>query len=273
MAGRFVTLTALVTRPQPQADSWVQSLRGQGVDALALPLIGIGAPPRPYAVADIWRQMANYRALMFVSPAAVQWFFQQRPDGVAWSTNTWAAAPGPGTAQALRMAGQQAALDHHQVLTPAHDAAQFDSEHLWPVLAELPWAGQKVAILSGGDNQEAKGRTWLTQQWQAQGADVETVLTYQRGPAPWHAEEHALATQALSAPHHHVWLFSSSEAIGFLRDLSADVHPVPWHQLRALTTHPRITETARSFGISDIIETRPDLNEVVQALRSASPTT
>lgn len=268
-----MTLTALVTRPQPQADQWVQSLRQQGIEAQALPLIGISAPPLPEAVADIWHHMANYRALMFVSPAAVQWFFRQRPEGARWSDTTWAAAPGPGTAQALLAQKDQGGPHADQLLTPAPDAAQFDSEHLWPVLSRHPWAGQQVAILSGGDSQEAKGRTWLTQQWQAHGASVRTVLTYQRGPAHWQAAERALAHAALSHPDQFIWLFSSSEALGFLRDLIAHDHPVHWPRMRALTTHPRIADTVRAFGMTDVIETRPDLSEVVQALRLVRVTT
>lgn len=268
-----MNLTALVTRPQPQAESWVQSLQQQGIPAKALPLIDIGAPEQPEAVSAIWHNMRAYRALMFVSPAAVQWFFRQRPEHVHWCATTWAAAPGPGTAKALLTQGGDLGLTPDRLLTPAHDAAQFDSEHLWPILSQHDWSQQTVGILSGGDNQEAKGRTWLTRQWQACGATVHTVLTYQRGPARWQAHEQALAATAWREPHRHIWMFSSSEALGFLKDLAAASGGVPWTKLRALTTHPRISETARSLGIEDIIECRPDLDEVVQALRLASHST
>lgn len=263
-------ITALVTRPQPHADSWVQALRQQGLSAEALPLIGISAPPQVDAVVAVWRNMPAYRSLMFVSPAAVEWFFKQRPNGVLWNDTTWAAAPGPGTAKALLMHGADCGLTTHQLLTPAPDAAQFDSEHLWPVLAKHDWSQQTVGILSGGDNQEARGRTWLTRQWQTQGATVHTILTYQRGPACWPPSEQTLAKVALHEPKRYIWLFSSSEAIGFLNELTAGIGGPHWTQLRALTTHPRISETARSWGIEDIVESRPDLDEVVQALRLLS---
>lgn len=271
MAGRVVTpITALVTRPQPQADSWVESLRQQGVCAEALPLIDISAPPQADAVEAVWRNMSAYRALMFVSPAAVEWFFKQRPHDAVWHNATWAAAPGPGTAKALLIHGANCGLQADQLLTPTQDAAQFDSEHLWPVLATHDWSQQTVGILSGGDSQEARGRTWLTRQWQASGATVQTVLTYQRGPARWQAPQRALADAALKEPDRYIWLFSSSEALGFLNELTADAGGVPWTKLRALATHPRIGETARSWGIEDIVESRPDLDEVVQALRLIS---
>ena len=43
-----------------------------------------------------------------------------------------------------------------------------------------------------------------------------------------------------------------------------------WSQTLALSTHPRITERARHMGITQIIETRPTLAAVVDALRQVS---
>ena len=86
----------LVTRPQAQADTWAAALRDQGLDAEALPLIEISAPASPQAVQAVWQDMASRRLIMFVSPAAVEWFFRLRPDGALWRPHTLAATPGPG---------------------------------------------------------------------------------------------------------------------------------------------------------------------------------
>ncbi|MDE2594585.1 MAG: uroporphyrinogen-III synthase [Burkholderiales bacterium] len=267
-------MLALVTRPEPQATAWAQALQQAGVTAHALPLIAISAPADSQPVAQLWRNLASYRALMFVSPAAVDWFMRLRPDQTQWPQNTLACAPGPGTAKQLLAQGAACLLLTEQLVSPAADAPQFDSETLWPLLADHDWVNQKVCIVSGGDNQDAKGRTWLTQQWRARGAHVDTLLTYQRGPAIWTPAQQLVAQQALAHPAQHTWLLSSSEALGFLQDHAAPsltlTSPPDWSTLRVLVTHPRIAERAQQLGISHIIQTRPDLAEVVQALRSAT---
>ena len=267
-------LRILVTRPQPQADEWVDALRAHHMDAHALPLIAIEAPADPSPVTALWQNLTQHRLLMFVSPAAVEWFFQLRPAGMTWPSHTLAAAPGPGTARQLIERGGRCGLMPHQVLNPRADAEQFDSESLWPMLAPLDWAGQSVCIISGGDQQEARGRTWLAEQLRARGALVQPQLCYQRGPGHWSTAQQALARTALIAPDRHVWLFSSSQAMDHL--LTSHLPELPdrpdtdWSQTRALSTHPRITERARHMGITQIIETRPTLAAVVDALRQVS---
>lgn len=267
-------MLALVTRPEPQASAWAHALQQAGVAARALPLIAISAPANAEPVIQLWRKLGDYKALMFVSPAAVEWFMRLRPKGAHWPAGTLAAAPGPGTAKQLLELAAPAGLQSHQLVSPGADAPQFDSETLWPLLATQDWRDQKVCIISGGDSQDAKGRTWLTQQWRACGAEVDTLLTYQRAAAIWSPPECTLALQALAQPRQHVWLLSSSEALGFLAQQCETVLtlPVPldWSTLRVLVTHPRIAERAQQRGIGHIIQTRPDLAEVVHALRSAT---
>lgn len=263
----------LVTRPQPQADAWVADLRAAGLDAAALPLIAIEGPADPEPVRALWHGLAAHRLLMFVSPAAVQWFFALRPPEARWPATCLAATPGPGTARSLQAAGAPSGLTPQQILTPPSQASQFDSEHLWPVLAPLDWAGQHVAILGGGDQSDVKGRTWLAEQLRARGATVTPVLAYQRGPGTWQAHEQALARAALAQPATHQWLFSSSQAIDHLiaHHLPAWSLPVPdWAAHQALVTHPKIAEHARRAGFGHLVQTRPTLEAVVQARRTAA---
>lgn len=272
-------MTTLVTRPEPQASGWADALLAEGLAARALPLLGIGAPPRPQEVAALWHGLAQHRALMFVSPAAAEWFFRLRPaateDGASaprWPQGTLAAAPGPGTAQALLSLGGPAGLTDADLVSPDATGTQFDSEALWPLLAPLGWQGQRVAIVSGGDGNGSRGRTWLTAQWQEAGAVVSTLQAYRREPQPWSSAQQALALQALAAPAEHVWLFSSSEAIDHLVQHHLPAlpgHPVPtWAHMRALCTHPRIGEHAATCGFGEVRQCAPTLAAVVQARRS-----
>ncbi len=260
----------LVTRPQPQADEWVARLRTSGIDARALPLIAIGPPADASAVHDTWHALQSHRLLMFVSPAAVEWFFKLRPADAAWPPHCLAATPGPGTARALLEAGHAVGLREAQLCVPPPDAGQFDSEHLWPVLAPLDWKGQRVTIVGGGEGQSVKGRSWLMARLQERGAIVTTLLAYERGPGTWQADDVALARDAMAEPAQHMWLFSSSQAIAYLIDhhLPRWSFAVPaWQAHHALTTHPRIAEQARRMGFGHVEEVRPTLEAVVQARR------
>ena len=273
-------MLTLVTRPEPQASGWAEALAAQGVDAQPLPLIAIEGPPQPEAVARLWHTLAHQRLLMFVSPAAAEWFFRLRPqplpDGTpapAWPVQTLAAAPGPGTAQAVLALGAAAGLTPDSMVSPPEHSAQFDSEALWPLLAPMDWQGQRVSIVSGGDTTGARGRTWLTEQWHRAGAHVEAVQAYQRGPGAWTPAQQALARQALATPEAHVWLLSSSQAIDHLvaHLLPGLGHSSPhpdWQRMRALCTHHRIAEHASAQGFGEVRQCAPTVTAVVQARRS-----
>ncbi len=270
-------MALLVTRPEPQASAWAEALRQAGVPAQALPLIAITTPPRPDEVTRLWRDLddarARPRALMFVSPAAVEGFFRLRPEDSIWPQGTLATAPGPGTAQVLLQAGAAARLLAEHIVSPAADAEQFDSETLWPLLAPMSWQDTRVVIVSGGDASGARGRTWLTERWREAGAHVEAVQAYQRGPGTWTPQQQTLARDALASPGT-TWLLSSSQALDFLLDHHLpSLGPAHWQparvaELNLLCTHPRIAEHAARRGIQRIQRCAPTLDSVVQARRS-----
>lgn len=262
----------LVTRPEPQATAWVHELQASGITASALPLIGISAPESAAPIQEVWSHLSRYRAVMFVSPAAVDWFFRLQPPHCTWPAGTLATAPGPGTASDIRKAGIESGFPDIRVISPGSESPQFDSESLWPLLAPFDWRDQRVCIVSGGDGKEAKGRTWLTQQWQTRGAQVDTIVTYRRTPASWSPSQQALFLQAVANPSAFAWLFSSSEALNYLANhfqhTYAPDHPIDWNQTKALVTHPRIAERAQQLGMAQITQSKPALAEVVLALRN-----
>lgn len=259
-------MLTLVTRPEPQASQWADDLAALGLQAQPLPLLALTAPPDAGPLAHAWHALCDVACVLFVSPAAAHWWAQARPTGARWPAGTLAAAPGPGTAQALLQALGPAGLEPEQVVSPPDTAGQFDSEHLWPWLAPHPWSGRRVLIASGGDQGEARGRQWLTAQWQAQGATVSALLTYTRGPASWSEENTRLAHEAWARPDGHAWLFSSSQAIDVLQ---ARLGQAP-SQALAVCTHPRVAERAAKAGFGRLVGTRPQLAEVAHALQPLS---
>jgi uroporphyrinogen-III synthase len=252
----------IVTRPAEQAAEWVQALGERGLQALALPLIGIAPAADPAPIGAAWAALGAYSLLVFVSPNAVTRFFAHRPADHAWPEALRVASPGPGTTAALLAQGVSA----ERLIEPAADAAQFDSESLWQRLGTHRWRGERVLIVRGEG-----GRAWLAEQLEAAGAEVRFLAAYQRAVPRLGSTALGALTEALVQPQGHLWLFSSSEAIGHLVDLLpvAEGHP-ELNTAVAITTHPRIAERAREAGFGRVLECRPSVDAVVACIQSIS---
>lgn len=230
----------IVTRPAAQAAAWVEELQACGLDAVALPLIEIAPPDEPEPVREAWRQLPGCSLVMFVSANAVNHFFEHARG--AWPDGVRAGSTGPGTSAALRAAGVPQAA----IVQPPADAARFDSEALWAQLAAESWAGRQVLVVRGED-----GRDWLAETLRARGASVSFVAAYRRRPPQPDAPQSACLEAALREPAQHLWLFSSSEAVGHLQALAPGAD---WSASRALTSHPRIAQAARQAGFAQVHE-------------------
>ena len=97
----------------------------------------------------------------------------------------------------------------------------------------------------------------------AAGAQVDTVVAYERRAPIFSAAQIALAQEACGDGS--VWLFSSSEAVAHLQAL---LPPACLGTARALATHPRIAQTARLAGFAVVGETSPTLNAIVASIES-----
>lgn len=244
-------MRVLVTRPQPQATQWAERLRSHGVDAHALPLLGITAV-EPQAMQRVWPELPPW--VVFVSPNAVTHFFEARPAAMRWPLGVHAAAPGPGTADALRSAGVPAQC----VVEPAAASARFDSEALWERLRTETWPQRRVLVVRGDG-----GRDWLADTLRAAGAEVSFVQAYRRGAPELDDRQRQALAQAVAAPQSQLWLFSSSEALGHLQRLAPGAD---WSLAHALCSHPRIAETARALGFRHVRSVSPAFDAVLAAL-------
>jgi uroporphyrinogen-III synthase len=263
-----MAVPVLVTRPRREALEWVATLAARGLDARALPLIDITGPDDAAPVARAWHSLASYRALMFVSANAVDGFFAGADR--QWPADLKAWATGPGTAAALCAAG----VPRHQIVVPAADAAQFDSETLWSLVGPAVRPGDPVLIVRGDDEgaaggtaspQPGAGRDWLARQVLAQGGLVDFVVSYVRRCPNWPADVRAQAARA--AGDGTVWIFSSSEAVRHLQQL---LPGQSWAGALAVATHPRIAEAAARAGFGRCLTCRPALADVVASIESLS---
>lgn len=261
--GAWPLMRLLVTRPQPQADEWVQRLQTLGVPAAALPLLGIDGPADDAPVHQLWAglQAADPPAVvMFVSPSAVERFFALKPATATWPAGVIAAGPGPGTRRALL----QADVPAPAVVTPPTDAGQFDSEALWAVLrGRVAWPGRTVVVVRGEG-----GRNWLADTLRQQGARLHFVEAYRRTVPVPDAAGQALLRQALAQPAAVGWLFSSSEALAHLPNWLPGMN---WAATSALVTHGRIGDAARRLGITRVLQIAPSPAAAAAALQGKLP--
>lgn len=249
-----MAVTLLVTRPRAQAAAWVKALVDAGVPALALPLIEVAPAADSTAVAVAWHDLATLQFVMFVSANAVQQFFAARPPGLSWPPLLSAGATGPGTAQALAAAGLAAT----QIEQPAPEAERYDAEALWARIASRDWAEAQVLVVRGED-----GRDWLAERWRERGARVRFLVAYRRLAPHWSAQEEAACEQALARPADHLWLFTSSEGIGFLRSARPTAD---WQASAAMATHARIAQAATGIGFGRVIEVKPSVASIVEGV-------
>jgi uroporphyrinogen-III synthase len=275
----------IVTRPRLEADAWVKQLRALHFDAVALPLIHIGAFADTTEVAKAWANLHQYSAVMFVSSNAVRYFYpSNKPLAVEFTAyeaiknianlsklqshpRLW--ATGLGTRDALLAQSVPCDL----IDSPAADAAQFDSETLWNIVKNQVKPGDKVLIVRGNtpntkdaDGVAMNGRPWLADQLTTAGVQVDVVVSYQRSAPVFDAAEQALIFQASADKS--VWLFSSSEAVANLKALSEPITGLNWSNARAIATHPRIAQAARDTGFGVVYESRPQFSDVVASIES-----
>lgn len=262
----------VVTRPEREAAVWVSALSAHGFAPVALPLMAFGPPADMAALHACRQRLAYYSAVMFVSPQAVHAFWPVS----AWPHGVRCWAPGPGTARVLYQLG----IPENAIDQPAADATQFDSEALWPVVRAQLRPGARVLVVRGEQTadraagpapggavspqaqpSQGSGREWLARQCEQAGVQVDFCVAYGRGAPVWSQQQHALAERALADGA--IWLLSSSESVGHLKQLQ----PVSnWAGARALATHPRIATSALAMGFAEVRLARPAMADVITAL-------
>jgi uroporphyrinogen-III synthase len=234
---------------------------------MALPLIEIAAVADPVPLVAAWSAIGHYDAVLFVSVNAVEYFFAVRA-GVPWPAHTRLYATGPGSVAALLRAGADVAL----IDAPPADAAQFDSEALWRVVAASVWAEFRLLVVRGSNEAGADedgpaavgvGRDWFANQVRAQGGAADFLVAYERRAPQFNAN--ALALLQVAAQDGSVWLFSSSEAVTNLCSLASGQS---WARARAVATHPRIAQTARDYGFGTVCESRPQMADLIASIES-----
>lgn len=253
----------VITRPRQQAGPLADAVAALGRTPVVLPLLEI-APledqgPLRAALADLGR----YALVAFVSPNAIDAAFAHIP---AWPSRVAIAVVGAASRAALARHGVNEASA--RIVSPL-DPACSDSEHLIEALDAafgLASLRSRRVLVVRGDG----GRELLPDALRAAGAEVETVAAYRRTlPAlspELAAQLAALLTQAND------WIITSSEALRGLAGLAAQLAPAitvaNLQRQRLIVPHPRIAETARALGFTDLTLTGSGDERLLAALQS-----
>lgn len=265
---RAQPVKVMVTRPEPEAKAWAQALQDRGIACDTLPLITITALPDPSVLERAWTSVSEHWAVMFVSANAVRFWMAARPAGQAMpSCRAW--STGPGTKAALLAVGWPPDL----IDSPPVEAAQFDSEALWSLVAHQVGAGLSpqpcqgsVLIVRGADAQgHVAGRDWLARQLEQIGVQVCQVAAYVRQVPQWDVVHRQRVQQAITEGVW--WLFSSSEAAQHLLQACPDL---PWAHARALATHPRIAERLQAQGWGQVKTVPASLEAQAVSIKSCT---
>lgn len=276
----------ILTRPQRAArallgaasgdvrDAREQALLAAGIVLHSFPLIRILPPLNPAAAVAALAQLDGFDLAVPVSPAAVQATLDLLPGD--WPRNCAVGLVGPGSRATFEQEwlARGGSLQGLRVVSPPADAA--DSEGLWAALQglrpsrEQTWAKARVLLLRGG-----AGRDWLADTLKAAGAEVQSVSVYRREAPEPDAATLALLRKLLlpqqGCMRDLAWLLTASEGARNLRHLlvQAGLDADVLRPHRALATHARIADAARSIGFGRVVLCAPDVPSMLQALRGA----
>jgi uroporphyrinogen-III synthase len=225
--------TAVLTRPDGRNEGLAARLRSAGWQAHVWPALRIEALPGEPGGVPL---PSDFDLAVFVSGTAAAHYLEQiHALGVGkWPASCLLAAVGPATAKRLRDSGRLG--EECDIVHPAADAPQHDSEALWDCLMTRGAMPRRVLLVRG-----TEGRDWLAERLREHGAAVRLHAVYRREPARWDAGMLAQLARWAAAGHHPAWLLTSGESIDAARANVALAAPADWWQgCRFIVTHARL---------------------------------
>jgi Uroporphyrinogen-III synthase len=243
--------TVVITRPENQAQSWIDALRTRGVPVMHIPLLHISPAGDPQLIQQAWKEIHQWSWVMFVSPNAVHYFFQYA-GSTPWPEHLRAGSPGEGTTQTLIEKGIPANL-----IDQPEKYQEKDTDFLWQNIKHRDWQSARVLLVRGTSVKPA--RDWLMNRLQEVGAFVQPLVVYQResGIFSNEAQRWIHSAQARQA----CWVISSTESLNALTGHD-------WSQASAIVIHPRIAQAVRQLGFGHVICVQPDLNSLIDSVGS-----
>ncbi len=239
----------VVTRPASQAPAFARLIREAGGEPILFPVIDIQPVTDSRALDELIERLDGFHIAIFISPnAAIQGttLIKRRR---TLPPHIKVAAVGGGTARAL------AALGIEGVLAPA---GGYGSEALLELPEMQAVAGRRVVIFRGVGGRELLGDTL-----RERGAHVECAECYRR------ERPQADAAPLVSAWRRgalHAITVTSSEGLRNFVDMLGPHGTELLTVVPVFVPHPRIAETAKGFGIAQVVQTTAGDEAMLAAL-------
>ena len=240
----MISSKVIVTRPVAQAQAMCERLSAAGFRAVAFPMLEIKALEDRSEIESVWADLKKYALVVFVSPNAVDTFFDRHER--AWPLQTAAAAVGFSGAEAIRrhLHGQ-----NPEVIAPGAED-RMDSEALLELIDTARFSSKKALVVRG-----QTGRELLCDQLTARGMKVDSLVSYHRLPPVFDSKRAKLLVSLLSEQNE--WVLTSSESLRFLISFAERLGEdrafvAKLQSQRLFVPHVRIAETARQLGFSRI---------------------
>ena len=227
-------LNIVVTRPREQATQIAQSIHQAGGNAILFPLLEISSLPDPQPLRELIGRLPEFDLAIFISPNAVRYGMEAILASGSLPQGLKIAAVGQGSARALQ------GYDIRDIIAPQ---GRSDSEALLALPELQQVEGRRVVIFRGEAGRELLGETL-----KARGATVAYAACYRRSKPQQ-------AISALFAACPDALTVTSSEALGYLWDLSEPAEKAQLVKLPLFVPHPRIAEAAIQLGWRDVVAT------------------
>lgn len=237
-------MRVLVTRPEPQASRLAKSIRERGGEPIVFP--GIEIKP----VVDVAAVSGSFDWCVFLSVHSVHHSKARLPD----LANTRIAAIGRATAAAVAEASYEVHVTPEPLAT---------TEGL---LADARFAvspSQRVLIVRG-----AGGRDALDEALAVRGAQVESLIVYERVPAQHSPAAVAQLEAQWTEDSIDIVTATSGDTLAHLRDALSPTGQGLLMRTPLAVVSPRVGERARSLGLQGelIVTDRADDLSIVAAL-------
>jgi len=216
-------LNIVITRPREQAANLAQRLAQAGGNAILFPLLEIGPAADPQSLHALLSRLDRFDLAIFISPNAVRYGMDAINAAGTLPSTLRVATVGQGSARILRELGIR------KIIAPQDS---FDSEALLALPELQDVAGWRVVIFRGDG-----GRELLADALKARGATVEYAECYRR-------DKPQQQTAALLAARPDAITVTSSEALGYLWEMSDAAERAQLAAVPLFVPHARIAEAA-----------------------------
>jgi uroporphyrinogen-III synthase len=225
---------AILTRPSGRNDRLAVRLRENNWQVHDWPALRIEPIACSQATLPLPR---DYDLVVFVSGNAARFYLKQLAEtdhDAFWPSGTIAATVGAASAAPLQLSGWFGADTH--IVHPAADSPKQDSEALFQLLGQRGVRPRRVLLVRG-----TRGRDWLGNALEQQGAVVQTHAVYRRGPEPWDRAAQAQLQDWARERILPYWLLTSAEGIAAVTQTVDRLGLAHWWaRCPIIVTHPKL---------------------------------